>query len=326
MSDLFDNLARTLAGPMPRRRVLGLAAGTLTAIVLPGRTAIAAPAAGQRTWRTAGCGKGGGGLSCASQFGPTISECCGPIDPTNPDSNYTCCPPGECWHQGTGRSSVTTCCPPAFRCGTRCCAEGERCIDGECSRCDSEKVCGTECCESSEDCANPTKSLCCPKTWQKCTAGLAGAVKCCPPKDQCCFNKATKSAVCCDKQHPCVDGRCKCLKDEKPCGGKCCPPGQECANGKCCPNGKRCGDKCCANGQYCAATIAYSVPKVCCPTNRILVGSGGRVCCPIGTLANNTDRVCCPPSDPECCGSDELTCLGPTICVRGVCQRVTKPK
>jgi hypothetical protein len=338
---VFDELARNLAGPMPRKRVLWIAAGALVAVALPGGRATAGSTSGAKAWRTAGCGKDGGGIPCAEQFGPLISECCGPINSSDPDSNYTCCPPGECWHHGSGKNSLTNCCPVAFRCGERCCAEGQRCVDGECMFCPADKVCGKDCCEPSQDCANPKLGLCCVKTWKKCTAGLAGVVKCCPPTDTCCFNKTTNKATCCDKQHPCVDGRCKCTKDETRCGDKCCKKDKEvCSRGKCCAKGLEncgdgrccdpdqcCGKTCCGKSEFCASSIAHSVAKVCCPRNRLLAYSGKRVCCPKGTIANNTNRVCCPPGDPTCCtdGDDELSCLGNAICVRGTCQTVSSP-
>lgn len=279
-------------------------------------------------------------MTCAQQFGPHVSECCGPIRKGHPEDNHTCCPPGECFRDNAGNNA--NCCPPAYQCrgakNVACCNDGERCVDGDCERCPADQVCGKRtCCEDSEACVNSRTHLCCPKTWKQCKAGLAGVVKCCPPLDTCCFNKKTKTAVCCDAKHPCLadEGRCKCMKDETPCAGKCCPKGQVCSDGKCCPKGKVncggrccdkgqcCGDVCCGKGEFCASSIAYSKPKVCCTSNRILVDPSGKpVCCPKGTVPNDSDTGCCPPGDPNCCG-DELVCLGNQICVRGTCQEVS---
>ena len=52
----FDDLARNLASPMPRRRVLRLAAGALVAVALPGGRATAGSTSGAKAWRTTGCG------------------------------------------------------------------------------------------------------------------------------------------------------------------------------------------------------------------------------------------------------------------------------
>ena len=346
----FDRLARELAAPMPRRRALRLAAGALVAIALPGARPMAASAATTRGWVTKEvCGRGG--LTCEEQFGADVTECCGLIDPNDPQSNSTCCPPGECWHHppAPGGGWSTTCCPEAYRCRGGCCSEGERCVDGECTRCSSDMLCGKQCCDDSEVCANARTSLCCQRAWKRCEAGLKGVVKCCPPKDTCCFNKTTKTAVCCDAQHPCVNGRCKCRKDETKCGasacctkaeicsnGKCCPKGQvNCGNGRCCDKGGCCGSDCCAKGELCCdkktcckkGTVCVrqvgKTAKVCCPTARVIKFKAASYCCPAGTVQTNS-QSCCPPGDPECCqdtdpGSDDNLgrCIG--VCVRGVC-------
>lgn len=338
MSNRLDDVARVLATPMPRGRALRLAVGALAAVALPG---VGARVARAGITRGAGTCPPGGQLTCAEQFGKDVSECCS--RPIPGSGNYTCCPPGQCFYSET----TNTCCPKDFQCGKGgCCSEGERCVNEKCVRCDSDKVCGKECCEESETCVNPAKSMCCVKTWNHCkvagAAGAAGAVvKCCPPRDECCTNRRTKTVTCCDSKHPCEDGRCKCGKDETRCGdakcckkdtevcsrGKCCPKGREnCGDGRCCEKGKCCGKDCCGKGEFCAASIAFSKPKVCCTSNRIIVTASGKpVCCPKGTLPNAADTGCCPPGDPSCCGrgDDELSCLGGLMCVRGVCQKIS---
>lgn len=332
----FDRLARELAAPMPRRRALWLAAGALVAVVLPGGRAPAASAASAATTRrwvtTDGCGRGG--LSCTKQFGPQVSECCGPIDPNDPQSNFTCCPPGECWHHAPapGGYWTTTCCPAAYRCRGRCCNDGEKCVDGECTQCPSDKLCGKQCCDDSEVCANAKTSLCCVKSWKRCEAGFKGVVRCCPPKESCCFNKAAKTAVCCDAQHPCVNGRCKCTKGETPCGpGKCCKKGEVCSNGKCCPKGKlNCGGRCCDKADCCENTCCDGNSRICvkgkcCPGERLIgAGPSGARCCPKGTVAGSGPNLntCCPENDPDCCrdGSVKLSCGKGKTCVGGTCK------
>lgn len=321
----LDDVARALAAPMSRRRALHIAGAALLAAAVPGR----GTAARTVRSRTAGCGKGGGGLSCTKQFGPQISECCGPIDRSDPDSNYTCCPPGECWHTGSGRTSTTTCCPVAFRCGTSCCSEGEQCVDGTCTRCADEHVCGATCCEPGTVCANPATGLCCVKTWKQCTVGLAGVARCCVPGDSCCFNRATGTAVCCDPQHPCVDGRCSCKKGERRCGATCCKPGQECANGRCCPKGQvNCGGRCCVKddccGDVCCGADSVCVGGTCCTGDR-LIGTGASArCCPAGTVSGSGPNrgTCCPEGDPDCCrdGNERLRCRSGSTCVNGTCR------
>ena len=326
----FDRLARELAAPMPRRRALRLAAGALIALALPGRRATAATAATGARARAAGCGRGGGGVPCPKDY----SECCGPIDSSDPDSNYTCCPPGECWHQRdkAGKYPTTTCCPPAYR-GDRCCdPEFEQVVDGKCTRCPDDQVCGKSCCEESEVCANPRTGLCCVKSWKKCEAGLAGVVKCCPPLHTCCFNRTTKTATCCDAKHPCTEGKCKCGKDETRCGDRCCPKGQICSNGKCCPKGKvNCGGsgKCCARfdccGKTCCDANSICTNGACCPLDRGFGNGKNARCCPPGTVPG-PGKTCCPESDPECCSDGEIgvPChiAKGEFCVRGTCMKL----
>ena len=248
----------------------------------------------------------GGQLTCEQQFGKGISECCS--RPIPGSGFYTCCAPGECFYSPTHN----TCCPKDFQCGKGgCCNEGERCVNEECVRCDSDKVCGKECCEASEVCANAKKSLCCVKTWKQCRAGLAaGVVKCCPPLDECCFNKRTKTAKCCDKQHPCDPdtGRCRCTKDETRCGDDCCKTKQ----------GEFCCDKkmCCKKGTFC---VGGKNKKTCCPSARAISRGLEVYCCPPGTV--DVGEGCCPRNERDCCESD-LACLGNSTCVRGVCQQL----
>src|SRR5207244_1444543 len=124
MSQLLDELARSLARPMSRRAALRLMGGAL----------VAATAGGLRPSRaaaSAGCGTGGG--SCPRDY-----TCC--IDPTDPGSE-SCCPPG------------------ALCCGGACCSPGMICVRGKCEdkpRCrENETLCGTRCCnESTQYCAD----------------------------------------------------------------------------------------------------------------------------------------------------------------------------
>jgi hypothetical protein len=326
-SGTFDRLARELARPMSRRRALWLAAGALVAIALPGGRATAASSATTRGRLTKEvCGTGG--LTCEEQFGADVSECCGEA---TPGGFSWCCKPGECFRNPeTGIGGA--CC--ANKCGKNCCFGDEECVDGECTSCPGDRLCGNRCCDDSEVCANAKKSLCCGKTWKQCTAGLAGVVKCCPPKDTCCFNKTTKTATCCDAQHPCVNGRCKCTKDETTCGASaCCKKGEVCSRGKCCPKGKvNCGGRCCDKADCCATTCCNGPGRICvngncCPGARILgAGSKRARCCPKGTVAGSgpNRNTCCPESDPDCCrdGSVKLTCGPGKTCVGGTCKKL----
>ncbi len=227
----FDDLARNLASPMPRRRVLQIAVGALVAGVLPGGGTTAAPAATTRAWRTAGCGKGGGGLSCAAQFEAPITECCGPIDKSNPESNYTCCPPGECWHHGTGSTSSTTCCPPKERCGLSCCGSFQTCDRKlkQCVFCEGGKCADGSCCPKTK--GRCVKGACCPLKRTTFAPGTnKKRVACCPPG-----TVAVPGGVgeCCPKNDP---DCCK-TKDPDP-DDDLAPLGKKLNRGQLCVNGK----------------------------------------------------------------------------------------
>jgi len=105
MSSLFDDLARTLATSMPRRRVLRLAAGLVVAAV-PGTRTLSA---GASLTRSAEQCPPGGQQTCAQQFGPGKWDCCKIAN----SENYQCCHAGKC-------------------CGGPCCEDDEFCVDLKC--------------------------------------------------------------------------------------------------------------------------------------------------------------------------------------------------
>jgi hypothetical protein len=259
----FDELARTLAAPMPRRRALRLAGVTLAAAAVPGlrpRFARgAAPACGgltpQKCVATAAGSNGNRAQVCIASDGVCCSNdlCaigCNPWESCSPgqgcdDTRLLCTDPRAAGIRGGGNPKGR----PKF-CSTRlksgpsvcypngreltwgwCCQAGETC-GSKINDCSCEgTVCGAGCCKSGEECVNPSKGLCCPKGWTHCDVGAgASAVACCPPTEECCFNRATKTAVCCDGDHPCKNGKCTCAKGEEPCGATCCKPGHSCVS------------------------------------------------------------------------------------------------
>jgi hypothetical protein len=103
----FDDLARTLATPMPRRQALHLAAGVAITAVVAGLRPGAAPATGSRSAEQC---PPGGQQTCEEQFpGNGKMDCCKIAKSTN----YQCCRAGKC-------------------CGGPCCAKDEFCIDLRC--------------------------------------------------------------------------------------------------------------------------------------------------------------------------------------------------
>ncbi len=292
----FDDLARTLATPMPRRRALQLTAAALAALVLPGIRA--RPARAELKRGTGKCPPGGQ-LTCAQQFGPEVTECCS--RPIPGSGNYTCCKPGECFYT----PSTNTCCPKKLQCGKRCCPPDDTCIDGECVFCPKEQKCGKKCCFPPQKCRG---GQC------RCPDGRPACGKNCCPKGKVC-SKAVEArsgkatyACCTPGKFNCGDGRC--CDPDSCCGGKCCSKDDFCCGGK----------TCCKKATICASAVGGKKGKVCCPNARRVVKTQGlRACCPIGTVAFG--NVCCPAEQPNCC-PDDLACLGRQVCVRGVCQPI----
>jgi hypothetical protein len=330
---LFDDVARTLATPMPRRRALRIAAGLLVAAAVPAYRP--KPAAATVTKAFAGCPKGGL-QSCTERFGPELPACCPDY---RPGFAICCKSTDECFNDNKN------CCPKDKQCGGRCCLPDQKCKDGRCVDCPEEQACGETCCDPGEYCGSKRRGLCCPKGHDACVVYGGSAGLCCGPGTTCCAN--AKSAKCCDAKHPCVKGggRCKCAKGETRCGNECCTKGEVCSGGKCCPKGNvKCGDecctpgkccgenccpekwlccstavgkKCCKPGEHCALIAGAPGKKNCCPSSRIVTtDTGVPLCCPTGTI-DNGENDCCPPGNPNCCA--DLSCLGNTVCVRGEC-------
>jgi hypothetical protein len=284
----FDRLARELTQPMPRRHALRLAGVAFVVAAVPG---LRPPVA-----RASGCGgilplkcsappdsSGNAAFVCGLKGG----HCC------SSDKCALVCKPWERCSAGAGCDDSPRLCSdpnapmfdkakPKF-CKVRlestdlcfgkrtldygwCCRAGETCGEKqlECS-CEGED-CGSTCCEEGKVCADSVTGVCCPKNWNHCKGTSIGIVGCCPPRDECCFNPRTKKSVCCDKKHPCTNGRCKCDKNEKPCGDKNCCGGATpvCSKGKCCPKKQvNCGDGHCCKAGDCCGGVCCPSPGVC---------------------------------------------------------------
>lgn len=239
--------------------------------------------------------------------GPYEEECCiGPnLDESHPNPMSWCCPKGTC-----GSAS-----------GAKFCLEKRTCKS-------DEVECGKTCCKPGEFCGSTLRSICCKAGENVCVVPRGGAAVCCKPGTKCCFNMT--SAKCCDANQTCVNGSCKCGKDQTQCGDACCTKSEVCSDGTCCPKGQDCstaaGKKCCKQGEYCATIAGAPGNKNCCPTSRIITTvSGVPVCCPAGTVAT-AGNECCPPGNPNCCSTDELVQVCPKgfICSQSECVPVGK--
>ncbi len=324
----FDDLARTLATPMPRRQVLRLAAVVVVTAAVPGLRPRAAGGAvsGDCTGLTPQkCSappdaSGNAAFECAGKRDHCCSntKCAGYCRPWQKcDGNGGCDDTAAlCTDRDAPRFSKSTpkfcsfqgqeesfCVGKRTKTAGWCCLSGETCgaTFGKCT-CDGG-YCRDKCCGKDEVCRNERTGLCCDKSWKVCEAGSAGAVKCCEPPKTCCIDFKTKSATCC------------CPKGTTRCGADCCDPkkGEHCSPGSpspiCCPKGQenskgvccREGRENCGDGYCCGAKKGESC-------------SGGK-CCPNGKV-NCGDNRCCEKDD--CCG--KICCDGRSrICAGGVC-------
>lgn len=155
----FDNLARTLAEPMPRRRAIRVLATSAVAVAMPG---IGPRAAGAATKQY--------------QCNPNVETCCGRNErvclkdaPTPINKGY-CCGPSQfmwCGDKRNGYKCVNVC-PDARRCGQICCPPDTTCTPRGCVL----TSCGGARCQSGQ--------RCCPGTQ------LMPRARCYDPDTQCC--------------------------------------------------------------------------------------------------------------------------------------------
>ena len=347
MTEFLDELARSMAKPLPRRRALRLLGGAVVAATVPGfaRTTTAHSASGFHT-----CERDGGRLcecNCRGEACQRICcepkedyECdCGPVEvgagcrcirPCG--SNADCCKAG----QYCASVKLRLCCEVGHNiCGRRCCKPNEECVSLRVGT-STVRECDKRCPEGQAWC---DQKKCCPRGWS-CVLGPTGwqCRRCRADQVQCrekCCNKGTQE--CCGKAGCCDKSKSRC------CGkAGCCPK-----NRSCCVNGPR--QVCCPARTKCAIPvlagnigIVPKTPAICCPTERL--NNQPKLCCPRGQVALNSpgfrtpppgiSPYCCPPSqvcgsagnqycanfqsDPANCGSCGNVCAS-GICSGGIC-------
>jgi hypothetical protein len=230
--------------------------------------------------------------------------------------------PDACCTDPSG--SFQTCMEPAQ--GTLTCAAGTLPCSG-----DSSHPGG--CCPAGNSCAGP--GLCCPPGDAACGSG-------CCPAGQCTAGVCAAAPSVCSPACPtgttCNDGYCIVAQPSPtvcgngtPCGSVCCPSGESCVNGTCayatitatCPDNlpSQCGPAgpCCRAGFTCFGNAGPG------PSGFYCVGPGtahqgppGPSCgtqsaCGAGLTCSA--QTCCPPAQPEACGS---TCC-PSGCTGTTC-------
>jgi hypothetical protein len=298
MSSLFDDLARAAVAPMPRRQVLGVLLGAVTAALWGSLRAQGPPC--EEDLYPIECGD----ICCMADYpcrsstilngGDVPGVCCQTAATYCNDGIYGwCCGP-------TGK---TGCGAEAFSCG---CAVGQ-------------ETCGQSCCGTDEFCCNPDEGLCCAKQGgvccyqfeqgkgcaedEKCVplfaTGSIGNNVCCPEpraaKGQCCpegfistlgnsvdgflyccpaARATTNRAGCCPPYFAYAAATDTCCIETALCNGNCCASGR-CVNGQCepCAGGPQsCAGACCPPGDCCFGT--------CCANNTCCFGK----CCGAGTV------------------------------------------
>jgi hypothetical protein len=187
MSNPFDDLARALATPMPRRRavcVLGAALVTATVTCVRPRTAHAGALAvgsfsADKPCSYSGgqfCGfevNGGYNIGCCWKKGERFT-CCN----HNKEVGSWCCPDGNTCGDGTGKTGPNCVCSNTCNDGTCCPKSKGRCVKGAC--CPGKRTTfapgtngkGVACCPPGTVAVPGATGKCCPK----------GELGCCEPQ------------------------------------------------------------------------------------------------------------------------------------------------
>ena len=142
----FDDLARAMATPIPRRRAVKVLGTTLAVLAVPGVGARAARAATEQY-----------------QCNPNIETCCGQNErvclkgyPVPINKGY-CCGPAQfmwCGSMANGHRCISVC-PTSRRCGQICCPPTTRCKSGKCV----SNVCAGRRCRDDQSCCPSTRLM-----------------------------------------------------------------------------------------------------------------------------------------------------------------------
>lgn len=325
MSEFLDELARTLAKPMPRSKAVRVLGGALVTAAVP--LLRAAP--------------GSGAPRQPVQY-PQPKKCADyHAGPTCPKLCCRDCPPIP---SGGNPGVLKWCCNTDQQCDFEDPSEQYRCGRVRCkSVCPPARKCGSKCCEVGSVCADPDLEYCCAARETVCRGG--NTVSCCKPDEHCCRGTCCKRGTRCSPGN--ARGTCKpCPKGSRKCGKTCCTKGEACCGGKCCSTTEKCcpsdicckksatccGEKCCNDDQRCCGDHCCKKQQSCCGEGCCSDGttcyrSGGRFrCCPDERLAQTpAGTVCCPPryyaEGSTCCPTGRACTECDPPCPRGqYCQ------
>ena len=289
MSQYLDELARTLATAMPRRRAVRLLGGALIGVAFPAGAARAARA-------THDCPSQNAFLCQCPNKDLFFKVCCPNKTATD---EYKC----ECFADRAQCTHISKPCDET--CGKKCCDETQYCASPNRSLCckKAERVCIVLPTPGSGRGGGAAK--CCPPSRPTCCANDKRA-SCCDPNDSCC------AGACCPPDKTCQNGVCKCPKGTKLCGRECCKGPEKCCGKKCCQKDQTCcGDECCGKDEKCCGG------DTCCKKDQTCCGDR---CCDKGEKCCGGGETCCK-KDETCCGGE--TCCKPSeICMSTTQQRV----
>jgi hypothetical protein len=272
----FDQVARTLAEPMPRRRAVRIIGVSLAAAAMPG---IRPGRASATTNRTAACRYGRGTNPYQNVCDKNLRDrtvetyCCGPpkwrFECYSPDEGLCAdrCPPKIKGPNGPIYQYPCTATAPDTQGEIlgKCCVKprDDGCApDGEClPNCpyrfrfgleQGPVRCGKTCCKTYQVCVDGECQRCEKYGGHTCQPPK-GQARCCKKGTTCCFNETT--TACCGPKQTCraqnrKTATCECEEGKK-CGPDCCEKDETCCGGK----------KCCAKGETCT-------PQGCCPKDR----------------------------------------------------------
>jgi hypothetical protein len=282
MTNFLDELARSLAKPMPRRRALRLVGGAVVAVALPGIRTTKARAAS----RFHDCVPKGG-LLCECNCGGPNGDVCQRI----------CCTPKDEYECNCGTVAEGASCKCRRKCGSACCKSTQYCGSAKHALCcnvglgfGKEEACVgknlAQCCKPGFKCCG---EACCHSLTQKCTEDGTCECKrgntkscggdCCNPKTQKCCPGSISEKHCAPKDSVC-------------CGPKWCSKNQRCCKGPL--GGGVQGTICVPKTQECCGAIGYNeATHKCC---------GRSHTCPKATTCCDND--CCDPGEectPEGC-------------------------
>jgi hypothetical protein len=141
MSTFLDDVSRIIAGPVSRRKALGLVTGALGGAFLTSlslrRPSWGLPQAAQNAQTTSSSNKcKPGQTACGNDCCSSSQQCC----------HGKCCPSGQtCCSDGSCCPSSQTCCDG------KCCDPGQTCCNKKCC---PGLCCGGNCCEKNQVCCN----------------------------------------------------------------------------------------------------------------------------------------------------------------------------